>query len=371
MLALPGYRGVLAYTLAEALWLADTGDEHVVVGYPSGGPRGRRRAGRHAELASRVTLMVDSTEQLDSHRRGGRAGPARDHPGLPRARRFVATSPLLGHIGVRRSPVHTACRRRARSPPTIVRAARVPAGRHDGLRGADRRHRRPPGGPPGRGAVIRWMQRRRCPSSSSVAAAAVAAVREHRRPRVRQRRRHRIARVDAARTVGHRDRRRLSGLFGPHLFDGYAQFRPRPPRRSRSAVVRKPRPAIATMLGGGWIASGPPGSRPAAADRLAARDSRMVPREAAGEVQTPVTGRRRARPASRRPGLVPPHQSRRTVRAPRRVCRWSTATPSSAPCPPTAAKGRCSCDGAATLGPLAQLGPHARGSARSWSQPAP
>ena len=39
VLALPGYHGILAYTLPEALWLAETHDD-VVVGYP------RRRSGR-------------------------------------------------------------------------------------------------------------------------------------------------------------------------------------------------------------------------------------------------------------------------------------------------------------------------------------
>src|SRR5690606_12000282 len=35
VLALPGYRGVLAYTLPEALWLAGGGIDDIVVGYPT------------------------------------------------------------------------------------------------------------------------------------------------------------------------------------------------------------------------------------------------------------------------------------------------------------------------------------------------
>src|SRR5690606_18706080 len=39
VLALPGYRGILAYTLAEALWLAEgregTAHDDIVVGYPT------------------------------------------------------------------------------------------------------------------------------------------------------------------------------------------------------------------------------------------------------------------------------------------------------------------------------------------------
>ena len=54
-------------------------------------------------------------------------------------------------------------------------------------------------------------------------------------------------------------------------------------------VVRRPAPEVATLLGGGWIASGVPGP-----DRLPTIHHppglRFAPQEAAGEVQTPVLG---------------------------------------------------------------------------------
>ena len=54
-------------------------------------------------------------------------------------------------------------------------------------------------------------------------------------------------------------------------------------------MVRRPNPETATLLGGGWIASGPPGP-----DRLPMvawpTGLSMVAREMAGEVQTPLTG---------------------------------------------------------------------------------
>jgi D-serine deaminase-like pyridoxal phosphate-dependent protein len=85
-----------------------------------------------------------------------------------------------------------------------------------------------------------------------------------------------------------------SGLFGGHLFDGYAQFTPAPAAAFALDVVRSPSPRHATILGGGWIASGPP-----AADRLPRivwpEGLSMVQRESAGEVQTPVTGPAAAR----------------------------------------------------------------------------
>ena len=82
-----------------------------------------------------------------------------------------------------------------------------------------------------------------------------------------------------------------SGLFGGHLFDTYRSFRPAPGGRVRALGGARPAPEMATLLGGGWIASGPPGD-----DRLPRVEwptgLSMVAREMAGEVQTPADRRR-------------------------------------------------------------------------------
>lgn len=62
VLALPGYAGVLAYTLPEALWLAEGDAEHppiedVVVGYPTADRGAIARLAHAPELAARVTLI--------------------------------------------------------------------------------------------------------------------------------------------------------------------------------------------------------------------------------------------------------------------------------------------------------------------------
>ncbi|MBP6685737.1 MAG: amino acid deaminase/aldolase, partial [Leucobacter sp.] len=89
-----------------------------------------------------------------------------------------------------------------------------------------------------------------------------------------------------------------SGLFGPHLFDNYRDFSPAPAVAFALDVVRRPNPDTATLLGGGWIASGPAG-----ADRLPQlvwpEGLRFAPREGAGEVQSPVIG---AAASNMRPG---------------------------------------------------------------------
>jgi D-serine deaminase-like pyridoxal phosphate-dependent protein len=80
-----------------------------------------------------------------------------------------------------------------------------------------------------------------------------------------------------------------SGLFGPTLFDAYRAFAPRPAALFALPVVRRPGPRAATVLGGGYPASGAPGR-----DRLPRpvmpKGLRLDRWEGAGEVQTPVLG---------------------------------------------------------------------------------
>src|SRR6185503_12243399 len=77
-----------------------------------------------------------------------------------------------------------------------------------------------------------------------------------------------------------------SGLFAPTLFDAYRAFTP---RLFALPVVRRPSAQVATVLGGGYLASGAAG-----ADRLPRPvlpgGLRLDRQEGAGEVQTPVAG---------------------------------------------------------------------------------
>ena len=80
-----------------------------------------------------------------------------------------------------------------------------------------------------------------------------------------------------------------SGFYAPTLFDHYSAFSLEPAAMFALPVVRRPSGTVATLLGGGYLASG------------AATDDRL-PRpylpgglkldslEGAGEVQTPVSG---------------------------------------------------------------------------------
>jgi D-serine deaminase-like pyridoxal phosphate-dependent protein len=286
VLRLPGYRGVLAYTLAEAIWLADTVDD-LVVGYPTADRVSLRRLVTDPGLAGRITIMVDSPAQLDlvdAVLPPGRREEVRVCLELDASWR----APILGHIGVRRSPVH--------APQDAGALAAYIAGRRGfrlvGLMAYEAQIAGVLNGPPGRpvtGAVNRWMQGRSMPELVERRRAAVAAAREH-------------AELEFVNGGGTGSLEATSadasvteigagsGLFGGHLFDGYTHFRPAPAAAFALDVVRRPDQAHAAVLGGGWIASGPPG-----ADRMPRpvwpAGLEYVDREGAGEVQSPLTGR--------------------------------------------------------------------------------
>ncbi|GGI48651.1 D-serine deaminase-like pyridoxal phosphate-dependent protein [Agromyces flavus] len=293
LLCLPGYRGVLAYTLTEAIWLAERIDtlDDLVVGYPTAEAGAIRRLVTDADLARRITVMVDSPAQLDLI----------DAVLPPDRREEVRVcleldaswqAPVLGHLGVRRSPVHhpdeagalaayVADRAGFRLVGVMSYEAQV-AGVAD----------RPPGRPVD-GAVNRWMQARSMSELVERRRAAVVEVRRHADLEfVNGGGTGSLELTAADRTVT--EIAAGSGIFAGHIFDGYSRFTPAPAAAFALDVVRSPSERHATILGGGWIASGPPGSD--RAPRIVWPEGlRMLPREAAGEVQTPVEGPAAAR----------------------------------------------------------------------------
>jgi D-serine deaminase-like pyridoxal phosphate-dependent protein len=288
VLALPGYSGILAYTLAEAVWLAggDGGVTDVVVAYPTADRSALRTLATSPELASRVTVMVDSVEQLDLI----------DAVVAPGSRETIRVcleldaswvTPVFGHIGVFRSPLHTATAAATFAGVIVDR----PGFALVGLMGYEAQIAglvNQPAGNPLRARAVQWLQGRSRLELAERRAHAVAAVRQ-------------MADLEFVNAGGTGSIESSvaesavtevaagSGLFGPHLFDHYAHFSPAPAAAFALPVVRKPSPKTAVLAGGGWVASGPSGD-----SRLPKivwpEGLRMVPREMAGEVQTPLTG---------------------------------------------------------------------------------
>ncbi|MGY1823897.1 amino acid deaminase/aldolase [Geodermatophilus sp. SYSU D00079] len=290
VLARPGVAGVLAYSLAEALWLTGGEDpvtDDAVVGYPSVDRGALRRLLADETAAARVTLVVDSPDHLDVV---DAVAPAGRRPPVRVCLDVDASLRAAGgrvHVGVRRSPVHT--------PADAAALARTVAARPGftlvGLMAYEAQIAGVPDAPPGRrarGLAVRGMQAVSARELTGRRAAVVAAVRA-------------VAPLEFVNGGGTGSLERTaadpsvtelaagSGLFCPTLFDGYRAVTARPAALFALPVTRVPAPGTVTVAGGGWSASGPPGDdrqpRPTYPSGL-----RLLGTEGAGEVQTPLRG---------------------------------------------------------------------------------
>lgn len=293
VLGRPGFAGVLAYSLAEALWLVSegvTGD--VLVGYPTADRGALQKLANDDAARTAVTIMVDSVEQLDFT--DSALGPG--HPPVRVCVELDASwRPLRGrvhrvhrvHIGARRSPVF--------EPAQAMRLAEAVVARDGfelvGLMAYEGQIAGVGDAPPGhpvRRAALRWMQSWSAAELARRRAAAVAAVRG-------------VADLEFVNCGGTGSLERTaaegactevaagSGLYGPALFDHYSSFRPRPAALFAMPVVRRPAGGIVTVFSAGYVASGPAGAERLPVPHLPP-GLRLLSMEGAGEVQTPVTG---------------------------------------------------------------------------------
>lgn len=280
----PRWHGVLGYTLREALWLVGEGAvDDVLLGYPTvdRGALATLVADDHAR--ERVTLMVDDVAHLDLVRAAG------DHRGVRVAIDVDAAwrrGPLA--VGPRRSPLRSdtavvALARRAVDLGFVVRGLMTYEGQVAGV----------PDAVPG--ARLRSAAARR------VKAASLAQLAE-RRTALAQALAESVGPLELWNAGGSGDVAEAaadphvtevaagSGLLVPGLFDHYRSFEPRPAAYFALPVVRRPGRRVATLAGGGFVASGAAGR-----DRLplpwAPPGLSLTSLEGAGEVQTPVTGR--------------------------------------------------------------------------------
>jgi D-serine deaminase-like pyridoxal phosphate-dependent protein len=295
----PGFRGLMTFTLTESLWLHEHGFDDLLLAYPTADRGALAELGR-LEGEGAPILMVDSVEHLDliEAAAGAPARPIRVCLELD-----LSWWPLGGRvkIGVKRSPIRTPeqaqelAREIARRPALELAALMGYEAHIAGLgdRPLGKEPRRPGHRPrlaPGRAQepVIRFVKRRSAAEIAERRAAVVAAVREV-AP---------VAIVNGGGTGSIHSTREEdavteitagSGFYAPTLFDRYSSFSLTPAAMFAMPVVRRPSGGVATLLGGGYPASGAAGR-----DRLPSphlpRGLRVDPLEGAGEVQTPVTG---------------------------------------------------------------------------------
>lgn len=270
-----GFAGTMAFTLTEALWLARLGHDDLLVAYPTVDRTALAALGSDEDLAGRVMVMVDSVEHLDLIASVSPAVPVRVCLDLDASWRLGPA-----HLGVRRSPVH--------SPAQAVAVAREALQRKDVRLVGIMSYEAQIAGLGNKPPHIAAMQRRSAAELARRRAEVVAAVRA-------------LAPIEVVNGGGtgsfetSRTESALtevtagSGLYGPTLFDGYRAFRPTPAAFFVLSVVRVPAPGMVTVLGGGYVASGP-----AKKDRLPTpylpEGLQLLGTEGAGEVQTPLSG---------------------------------------------------------------------------------
>jgi D-serine deaminase-like pyridoxal phosphate-dependent protein len=286
VLARPGWRGVLAYTLPEALWLVRDGiTSDAVVGYPTADRAAIERLAADPAASAAVTIMVDAVEQLDLV----------DDVVPPSGREPIRVCIDLDgswkpgglHIGVRRSPVHGAAAAGALAAAIAARRGFTLVGlmcyeaQIAGL--GDR-----PPGQPVRGLAIRAIQSRSYAELLERRGAAVAAVRAHADLEFVNGGGTGSVAASAA-DPALTEVAAGSGLYGPTLFDAYRAWQPEPAAFFGLSVVRKPAPDLATVHGGGWVASGE-ASRTRLPQPVLPAGLRLIAQEGAGEVQTPLVG---------------------------------------------------------------------------------
>ncbi|HEY5400108.1 MAG TPA: amino acid deaminase/aldolase [Trebonia sp.] len=288
-LAQPGYRGVMCYSLAEAIWLHSIGlSDDLLVAYPTADRAALRALAADEAAREHITVTIDSAAHLDFI--DATVGPG--HPqirvclDLDMSWRPLPRGPVV-QIGTWRSPL--------RSPAEAALFAQTVLNRPGfalvgvlGYEGQIAGLGDAPPGRPVRAALVQAMQAR---SSAELNERRTEVVR-----RIRA-----IAPLEFVNGGGTGSLESTSadksvtelaagsGLVAPTLFDAYAKFHPQPALLYALPVVRRPKAGVATLFSGGYVASGT-----GTPDRLPSpfwpAGLRLTKTEGAGEVQTPVLG---------------------------------------------------------------------------------
>jgi D-serine deaminase-like pyridoxal phosphate-dependent protein len=277
------FRGVMCFTVPEAVYLAEQGLDDLLVGYPAWEPEHLRQAARKIAGGRRITLMADSAEHIDhleaiARETGVRIPVCLDidmsvsYPGL--------------HFGVRRSPLRTAeealalVRRIASSPHLLL----------DGLMGYEAQIAGVGDRYPGAWAknlLVRVLKRHSVRVVAERRAELVQAVRELGIPLRFVNGGGTGSLATTARDPSVTEVTVGSGIYAPALFDYYRDFRYQPAAGFAIEIVRRPHPGIYTCAGGGYVASGAAGRDKLPVPYLP-EGARPLPLEGAGEVQTPI-----------------------------------------------------------------------------------
>jgi len=282
------FRGLLCFTLPEALMLAEAGWRDLVVAYPTVDRHAISRLAElaHADPAAAPVLMVDEAAQLDLIEGSVGAGPTPVPVAIDIDLSYRALRGAI-HAGTKRSPLRTAAQARAFAEEIASRPGLELAG----LMAYEGQVAGVGDAAPGRALRNLGVRRMQRASMAEIAgrraeiAAAVGAVAPLRFVNGGGTGSLELTSREEAVT----ELAAGSGFYAPALFDDYSRFSLRPAAGFALPIVRRPAPGCVTALGGGYVASGAAGEDRLPRPGLPA-GLHLDRFEGAGEVQTPLLG---------------------------------------------------------------------------------
>lgn len=277
------FEGIMCYSAAEAVWLANTGFDNLLVAYPTVNPAHLKAVCEEIRRKKTLYLMTDSPEHLSILNQIA----AKEGVILPVCVDIDMSMRFLGiHFGVHRSPIHNL----AGLDAYLERLKHCQNLRLEGLMGYEAQLAGLGDNQKGKtlmNQAVRFLQKRSLKEVISRRAQMVARIQE---------KGFELSFVNGGGT-GSLENTSLeacvtevtagSGFYSPALFDNYTKFKHLPAAGFAVEIVRKPKKDTYTCLGGGYIASGAVGNEKLPSPYLP-EGAYFDPNEGAGEVQTPV-----------------------------------------------------------------------------------
>lgn len=280
----PTVRGVMAFSCAEARWLASEGITDLLVAYPTARLEDARLVAEANAAGAHVSLAVDDPEHL----RVASAAATEVGVRIPVIIDVDASYRPAGlaHVGVRRSPLHGA----KAVGELCERIASLPGLGFGGLLAYEAHIAGVPDDSPLAPVTAAAMRAMKRLARAPVAALRAAITAELGRRGVT------IPLFNGGGTgsvlwsaldPSLTEVAAGSGLLDSHLFDRYRGLPLAPAAYFALQVTRRPAPGYVTCQGGGFVASGASGPDRLPVPALPA-GLRLTTLEGAGEVQTPV-----------------------------------------------------------------------------------
>lgn len=281
-LAKPGFQGLMAYSLREALWLVDCGFTDVLVAYPTADLLALKQLAANDHARGQITIMIDCESHLDLIRQAVSAAPQgrpiRVALDIDSSLRIFEATGFPIHVGVRRSPLHSP----ADAATFAAQCSFYPEANVVGLMFYDAQV----AGLGDATLLLRWMKKLSSAELSDRRSEVIAAVSSLIPGPLEiingggTGSLHLFGDSETVTEVA-----AGSGLMHPWLFDSYQGLGQRPAAFYGLDVVRNPSPKHATAFSGGYIASGPVG--PSRVPKALNKALKIIGSEGMGEVQSP------------------------------------------------------------------------------------